>query len=82
MMSWAPFRIPSRISGLTTSSRRNKDLGKFNRPESPADMFSLQYGDLSANEDDREWDVWTKVVARRDIEARLMSPWNNRNNRI
>ena len=54
--------------------QKEKDLGKFTRPESPADLFSLRYGDLSGNEDDREWEVWTKVVARRDIEARLTRP--------
>ena len=26
----------------------------------------------------RGWEVWTKVVARRDIEERLMRPWNGR----
>jgi hypothetical protein len=27
---------------------------------------------------DQGWEVWTKVVARRDIEERLMKPWNGR----
>ena len=45
-------------------------------------MFSLRYGDdLRLDQDDRSWDVWTQVVARRDIEDRLMRPWKKRNGR-
>ena len=73
--------IPDTIRDFWIDSieQKEKDLGKFTRPESPADLFGLRYGDLSGNEDDREWEVWTKVVARRDIEARLTRPWNGHN---
>jgi len=56
-----------------------QELKGFTKPESPADVFSLRYGDfLSVDGDDQGWEVWTKVVARRDIEERLMRPWNGR----
>ena len=56
-----------------------EELKNFTKPESPADVFSLRYGNfLSVDGDDRGWEVWTKVVARRDIEQRLMRPWNGR----
>lgn len=59
--------------------RLEEELKSFTKPESPADVFSLRYGDfLSLDGDDRGWEVWTKVVARRDIEERLMRPWNGR----
>lgn len=59
--------------------RLEEELKSFTKPESPADVFSLRYGDfLSVDGDDRGWEVWTKVVARRDIEERLMKPWNGR----
>ena len=59
--------------------RLEEELKSFTKPESPADVFSLRYGDfLSVDGDDRGWEVWTKVVARRDIEERLMRPWNGR----
>ena len=55
------------------------ELKSFTKPESPADVFSLRYGDfLTVDGEDRGWEVWTKVVARRDIEERLMRPWNGR----
>ena len=65
--------IPDTIKDFWIDSieQMEKDLGKFTRPESPADLFSLRYEDLSGNKDDREWDVWTKVVAMRDIDACL-----------
>ena len=51
----------------------------FTKPESPADVFSLRYGDfLEIADDEAGWEVWTKVVARRDIEERLMRPWTAR----
>lgn len=60
-------------------NRLEDELKSFTKPESPADVFSLRYGDfLSVDGDDRGWEVWTKVVARRDIEERLMRPWNGR----
>ena len=70
--------IPDTIKDFWIDSieQKEKDLDKFARPESPTNLFSLRYGDLSGNEDDREWDVWTKVVARKDIDARLTRPWN------
>ena len=70
--------IPDTIRDYWIDSieQKDKELEKFTRPESPADLFSLRYGDLSGNKDDREWEIWTKVVARRDIEAQLMKPWN------
>ena len=73
--------IPDTIRDYWIESieQKEKDLGKFTKPESPADLFSLRYGDLSENKDDREWDVWTKVVARRDIDAKLTRPWSRRN---
>ena len=55
------------------------ELKSFTKPESPADVFSLRYGDfLSVDGEDQGWEAWTKVVARRDIEERLMRPWNGR----
>ena len=44
------------------------ELDEFTKPESPADVFSLRYGGLNWNEDDREWYVCKKAVARREIE--------------
>jgi hypothetical protein len=59
--------------------RIEAELKNFTKPESPADVFSLRYGDfLSVDGEDQGWEVWTKVVARRDIEERLMRPWNSR----
>jgi len=59
--------------------RVEEELKSFTKPESPADVFSLRYGDfLSVDGEDQGWEVWTKVVARRDIEERLMRPWNGR----
>jgi len=59
--------------------RVEAELKGFTKPDSPADVFSLRYGDfLSADGEDKGWEVWTKVVARRDIEERLMRPWNGR----
>lgn len=59
--------------------RLEEELKSFTKPESPADVFSLRYGDfLNVDGDDLGWEVWTKVVARRDIEERLTKPWNGR----
>ena len=60
--------------------RKNEDeLEGYTKKESPADMFSLRYGDdLNPDSNDRSWEVWTQVVARRDIENLLMQPWNGR----
>jgi superfamily II DNA or RNA helicase len=55
------------------------ELRDFTRPESPADVFSLRYGDfLEVEGSEKGWEVWTKVVARRDIEEQLMRPWTAR----
>ena len=54
-----------------------EELRNFTRPDSPADVFSLRYGDfLEVEGDEKGWEVWTKVVARRDIQEQLMRPWN------
>ena len=45
-------KLSERMKNFSIDSIKQKNLGKFIRPESPADLFSLQYGDLS--EDDRE----------------------------
>ena len=59
--------------------RLENELKSFTKPESPADVFSLRYGNfLDVDGEDQGWEVWTKVVARRDIEERLMRPWNAR----
>jgi hypothetical protein len=59
--------------------RVEEELKGFTKPESPADVFSLRYGDfLSIDDEDKGWEVWTKVVARRDIEERLTRSWNGR----
>jgi hypothetical protein len=56
-----------------------EDLRNFTRPESPADVFSLRYGDfLEVEGGEQGWEVWTKVVARRDIEDRMMRPWTDK----
>ena len=56
-----------------------EELDSYTRKESPADMFSLRYGDdLRLDSNDKSWEVWTLVVARRDIEERLMRPWGGR----
>ena len=56
-----------------------EELRNFTKPESPADVFSLRYGNfLEVEGGERGWEVWTKVVARRDIEKRLMRPWAGR----
>ena len=72
--------IPDTIKDFWIDSleQKEKELDQFTKPESPADVLSLRYEDLSENEEDREWEIWTKVMARRDIEARLMRPWNGR----
>ncbi|MGI3212638.1 helicase-related protein [Roseovarius tibetensis] len=60
-----------------------EELRNFTRPESPADVFSLRYGDfLDLDEGEKGWEVWTKVVARRDIEERLMQPWSAKGTHI
>ena len=68
--------IPDTIKDFWIDSieQKEKDLGKFTRRENLADLFSLRHGDLSGNEDDREWEVWTKVMAQWDIERQLMIP--------
>ena len=59
--------------------RLEEELKGFTKPASPADVFSLRYGEfLSLDENGQGWEVWTKVVARQDIEERLMRPWNSR----
>ena len=59
--------------------RLEEELKSFTKPESPADVFSLRYGDfLNVDGGDLGWEVWNKVVARRDIEDRLTKPWNER----
>nr|WP_294917476.1 phospholipase D-like domain-containing anti-phage protein [uncultured Neokomagataea sp.] len=59
--------------------RVEEELKSFTKPESPADVFSLRYGDfLSVEKDEHGWETWTKVVARRDIEESLTKPWNIR----
>ncbi|MFP2873302.1 phospholipase D-like domain-containing anti-phage protein [Acetobacter tropicalis] len=59
--------------------RLEEELKNFTKPESTADLFSLRYGDfLTVNGTDKEWEVWTKVISRRDIEERLMKPWKGR----
>lgn len=63
--------------------RLEEELKSFTKPESPADVFSLRYGDfLSVDGEDRAWEVWTKVVARRDIEERLTKPWTSRRDNV
>ena len=48
-------------------------------PENQAETFSLRDGDvLEVEGSEKGWEVWTKVVARRDIEERLMRPWTAR----
>lgn len=59
--------------------RLEQELKNFTKPESPADVFSLRYGNfLTVDGEDQGWEVWTKVVARRDIEERLMQPWRGK----
>ena len=59
--------------------RVEQELRNFTRPESPADVFSLRYGGfLEVEGAEQGWEVWTKVVARHDIEERLMKPWQGR----
>ena len=73
MIYWARYPIRLRIERLEA------ELKTFTKPDRPADVFSLRYGDfLSVDGDDRGWEVWTKVVARRDIEEKLMRPWKKR----
>lgn len=57
--------------------RLEEELKSFTKPESPADVFSLRYGDfLEIGDGDADWELWTKVVSRRDIESLLERPWN------
>lgn len=54
-----------------------EELRSFTKPESPADLFSLRYGNfISIDDAEPGWEVWTKVVAQRDIEERFTQPWN------
>ena len=71
-------RLPDTIEDdwIKDIERIEEELKSSTKPESPADLFSLLCGDfLSVDGDDRGWEAWTKVVARRDIEERLIGPW-------
>ena len=58
--------------------RLEEELKSFTKPESPADVFSLRYGDfLEVGDGDADWELWTKVVSRRDIETLLELPWSS-----
>lgn len=58
--------------------RLEAELKSFTKPESPADVFSLRYGDfLEVGDGDADWELWTKVVSRRDIETLLERPWGS-----
>ena len=73
--------IPDTLSDdwIDDLKKNEEEIQGYTKKESPADMFSLRYGDdLRLDRDDRSWEVWTQVVARRDIEDRLMRPWNGR----
>ena len=52
-----------------------KQIRDFIRPKSPADVFSLRYGDVNRYEGADDWEVWTDVVSRRDIEEQMSKPW-------
>lgn len=53
-----------------------EELQNFTKPESPADLFSLRYGNFLEMENEEEgWETWSKVVSRSDIESLLMKPW-------
>ena len=57
--------------------RLEEELKSFTKPDSPADVFSLRYGDfLEVGDSDADWELWTKVVSRRDIETLLERPWS------
>jgi superfamily II DNA/RNA helicase len=59
--------------------RLEEELKNFTKPESPADVFSLRYGNfLEVEGHDKEWETWTKVVSKRDIEEQLTRPWRSR----
>jgi len=62
------------IDDLETVEKRLKE---FTRPRSPAeDVFSVRYGESFGKDgDDREWETWTKVVSRHDIERAIMRSW-------
>jgi len=58
--------------------RLEEELKSFTKPESSADVFSLRYGDfLEVGDGDADWELWTKVVSRRDIETLLERPWSS-----
>jgi hypothetical protein len=60
-------------------ARVEAEIQQFSRPSSPADVFSLRYGDfISLGNEDKGWETWTKVVARQDIEQQFMKPWGSR----
>jgi hypothetical protein len=62
--------------------RLEDELKNFTKPESPADVFSLRYGNfLEVEGQDKEWETWTKVVSKRDIEDQLSRPWSPRGGR-
>ena len=52
-----------------------KQIRDFIRPKSPADVFSLRYGDVNRYEGADGWEVWPKVMPRRDIEEQMNKPW-------
>ncbi|WP_010510753.1 phospholipase D-like domain-containing anti-phage protein [Komagataeibacter europaeus] len=63
--------------------RLKDELKSFTKPESPADVFSLRYGDiLGVDGTEKEWEVWTKVISRRDIEEQLTKPWSGRREQL
>ena len=71
--------IPDTIKDFWTDSieQKEKDLGKFTRPESPADLFSLRYGDLGGNKGDRGG---VGGLDEGGGEAQLTRTWNRHNN--
>lgn len=44
------------------------------KPASAADQFTLRYGDFLEDQDG-DWELWHKVVARPDVEKELLKPW-------
>lgn len=61
------------IDDLEEMERRFDDYTN-GKPASADDQFTLRYGDFLKDEDG-DWELWHKVVARPDIEKELLKPW-------
>lgn len=51
-----------------------EELASFTSPESPADVFSLRYGDF-LDSVDKDWETFEQVIAQTEIDEVMTKPW-------